>query len=70
MNLWTFLTVIVLASLALSAYQARLKHTRRTKPSDTCARDEDVDDLMDRVATLESIVTDRTSRLKDEIDGL
>ncbi len=70
MDLWTFLTIIVLASIGLSAYQARLRHMRRSKPSDSCSRDEDIDDLAERVATLESIVTDRKSRLKDEIDRL
>lgn len=70
MDLWTFIAIVVLGSFALSAYQARLKHLRRAKSSDTCSRDEDIDDLLTRVATLESIVTDRKSRLKDEIDSL
>ena len=70
MDLWTFLTIIVLASIGLSAYQARLRHMRKSPRSDACSRDEDIDDLMERVATLESIVTDRKSRLKDEIDSL
>lgn len=70
MDVLTFVVIIVLASLGLSAYQARLRHLRRSRPSDSCARDEDIDDLMERVATLESIVTDQKSRLKDEIDSL
>ena len=73
MDLWTFLTIIVLASIGLSAYQARLRHQRRQPQAEEdrgCARDADIDKLIARVATLESIVTDRKSRLKDEIDQL
>ena len=70
MDLWTFLTIIVLASLGLSAYQARLRAQRRAPRDQACERDADIDKLMDRVATLESIVGDPKSRLKDEIDRL
>ncbi len=70
MNLWTFLTIIVLASLALSAYQAWLKQQRRKPRDQGCARDEDIENLKARVATLESIVTDGKTRLKDEIERL
>ncbi|MCY4198273.1 MAG: hypothetical protein OXE81_01120 [Gammaproteobacteria bacterium] len=70
MDLWTFLTIIVLASLGLSAYQAWLKQRRRKPTDQACARDDDIDALMQRVATLESIVTDEKSRLKDEIERL
>ena len=70
MDIFTFILIIVLASLGFGAYEKRLKYLRRTRPDDTCSRDEDIDDLMERVATLESIVTDRKTRLKDEIDNL
>ncbi len=70
MDLWTFVTIVTLAGIALSAYQARLKHLRRSRLRDGSVRDEDIEDLKARVATLESIVTDRRSRLKDEIDRL
>ncbi len=70
MDLWTFLTIIVLASLGLSAYQAWLRQQRRKPTDQACARDDDINALMRRVATLESIVTDRKSRLKDEIERL
>ena len=70
MDLWTFLTIIVVASLGLSAYQARLRAERRKPHEEGCTRDADIDKLMQRVANLESIVTDRKSHLKDEIDRL
>ena len=70
MDIFTFILIIVLASLGFGAYEKRLKYLRRNRPDDTCSRDEDIDDLMERVATLESIVTDRKTRLKDEIDSL
>lgn len=70
MDMWTFIAIAVLASVGLSAYKARLRHQRRRLDEEYCARDEDIDDLMDRVATLESIVTDKKSRLKDEINNL
>lgn len=70
MDMWTFIAITVLAAVGLSAYKARLKHQRRIHEDEYCARDEDIDDLMDRVATLESIVTDKKSRLKDEINNL
>ena len=69
-GLWIFLTIIVVTSILASTYRSRLKYQHRRNSSEDRARDDDIDDLMRRVATLESIVTDPKSRLKDEIENL
>ena len=69
-DLWIFLTIIIVVSILAGAYQKRLKYGHLQRGIDAGSRDDDIDDLMRRVATLESIVTDRKSRLKDEIDNL
>ena len=69
-GMWTFVTIIAVAGILGQSYRTRLKYQHRRESSEDRSRDDDIDDLMRRVATLESIVTDPKSRLKDQIENL
>ena len=75
MEFWTFLTIVILAGIALEAYRVHVKGKRvkGVDLSDIEARLAALEadgSLEDRVRTLEAIVTDSRYQLDSEIKGL
>ena len=76
MDLWTFIVVIVALALSFALAETWIK--RRTKFGNAADLENRIaaleanenDQLQERVATLERIVTDKKSTLKETIDTL
>jgi len=62
--------IAIIAGCTLSAYKAYKKSSGKADRKDLEQMQAELDRLRTRVATLESIVTDRSWDLKDEINKL
>lgn len=68
MGLWDMIAIMFIAIFGYAAYEARLKHGKKQAANDSV--NEELENLKERVATLEKIVTDKKYSLKQEIDNL
>lgn len=62
--------IAIIGGLAYSAYEVHSKNKHRTNKADVHALEEDIKRLKERVSTLESIVTDKSYQLKEQINRL
>jgi tetrahydromethanopterin S-methyltransferase subunit B len=74
MDVFTMVTVIVIASMAYAAYEVHMKTKAKIAAkgadSDMAAMRTDVERLKERVRVLEQIVTDQERQLSEEIRRL
>ncbi|EKE77399.1 hypothetical protein [Gallaecimonas xiamenensis] len=69
MNVFTFITVVVVASLAAGLVKAWMQHRHATPKADP-KLDQELAELKARVAALERIVTDSEFQLKKDFEKL
>lgn len=62
--------IAIIGGFAISAYQTYMKNKNRSSREDVTALQDELTKLKQRVATLESIVTDKSYQLKDQINKL
>lgn len=62
--------IAIIGGLAYSAYEVHSKNKHRTSNKDVDDLKHELNKIKQRVATLESIVTDKSYQLKDQIDRL
>jgi uncharacterized membrane protein YebE (DUF533 family) len=60
----------IIGGLAYSAYEVHSKNKHRTSNKDVDNLKLELNSIKQRVATLESIVTDKSYQLKEQIDRL
>ncbi|TKB47117.1 phage shock protein B [Thalassotalea mangrovi] len=72
MSVFNFIVIIVVASLIFAYFNERQRIQLNQKNSDdqNDALANEIEELRQRIATLEKIVTDKGYDLKDEIDRL
>lgn len=62
--------IAIIGAFAMSGYKTYMKGRENHSQQDVVALQDEVAKLRQRVATLESIVTDRSYQLKDQINKL
>ncbi|MDP4537778.1 hypothetical protein Q3O60_16465 [Alkalimonas collagenimarina] len=62
--------IAIIGGLVYSAYEVHSKNKHRTNKADVDALKAEIQQLKERVVTLESIVTDKSYQLKDQINRL
>lgn len=62
--------IAIIGGLAYSAYEIHMKTKTKAGKADIEALQAEIGKLKERVGTLESIVTDRSYQLKDQINKL
>lgn len=62
--------IAIIGGLAYSAYETYSKNKHRTNKADVKALEDEIKGLKERVSTLESIVTDKSYQLKEQINRL
>lgn len=62
--------IAIIGGLAYSAYEVHMKTKTKAGKADIDALQAEITKLKDRVGTLESIVTDKSYQLKDQINKL
>ena len=62
--------IAVIGGLAYAAYEVHMKNKHRASTSDVAALKAEIQQLKERVITLESIVTDQSYQLKEQISRL
>ncbi len=62
--------IAIIGGLAYSAYDSYNKNKHRSGGKEVNELKEEIKKLRDRVSTLESIVTDKSYQLKDQINRL
>ncbi|MDX3774381.1 hypothetical protein QE250_09660 [Chromatiaceae bacterium AAb-1] len=62
--------IAIIGGLAYSAYDSYNKNKHRTGSKEVTELKEEISKLKERISTLESIVTDKSYQLKDQINRL
>lgn len=62
--------IAIVGGLAYSAYEIHSKNKHRTNKADVEELKTEIQQLKERIITLESIVTDKSYQLKDQINRL
>lgn len=70
MNLWIILAIVAVICLMNRGSSRAERHEPRDKYRRRDARDDQIDRLKARVATLEEILLDRDRRLRDDFRGI
>ncbi|AWB68344.1 hypothetical protein C2869_18870 [Saccharobesus litoralis] len=67
MTLWSMITVVSVVAIVSGAYMSYLQSKKADVDNDLKS---EIEDMKQRISTLESIVTDKKYDLKREIDSL
>jgi len=70
MDLFTMIAVIVIAAILGEMFKAHKKSKNEGYQPEVERLESEVQALKERVKTLETLVTDKTYQLRNEIDGL
>ncbi|WNO59970.1 hypothetical protein [Rheinheimera sp. MMS21-TC3] len=62
--------IAIIGGLAYSAYEVHSKNKHKTSSKDVDDLKLELNSLKQRIATLETIVTDKSYQLKEQIDSL